>query len=99
MNYDQLDPGIRETVKWLHSFAYRTTDSGDGVSKPAEQRTFDVPHVAIRLHAEAILTAEARSLVMYCQTAGMPLAVVEASYSTADNVALLMLFPRGVNKT
>lgn len=37
MNYDELDPGIRETVRWLQSLGYDTTDSGDGVTKrPAD---------------------------------------------------------------
>lgn len=32
-NYDQLDPGIRETVRRLHSWGFVTTDSGDGITK------------------------------------------------------------------
>ena len=31
--YDELDPGIRETVRWLNKHLFKTTDSGDGVSK------------------------------------------------------------------
>jgi hypothetical protein len=41
-----LDPGIRRVVVWLRSLGYRTTDSGDGVSKPPEARVMgDRPHV------------------------------------------------------
>ncbi len=33
LDYDKLDPGIRETVRWLRGLGFNTTDSGDGVSK------------------------------------------------------------------
>lgn len=32
-DYSQLDPGIRRLVRWLHDNGYKTTDSGDGVTK------------------------------------------------------------------
>ena len=32
-NYDELDPGIRRTVRWVRSLGLETTDSGDGVTK------------------------------------------------------------------
>jgi len=31
--YDDLDPGIRETVRFFTGLGFRTSDSGDGVSK------------------------------------------------------------------
>lgn len=31
--YHELDPGIREVVRWLRRAGYATCDSGDGVSK------------------------------------------------------------------
>lgn len=46
INYDELDPGVRDLVRWLRVYwNLNTTDSGDGVSKPAEARVMDVPHV------------------------------------------------------
>ncbi len=42
-----LDPGIRRVVMWIRGLGLHTTDSGDGVSKPADARVTDVPHVAI----------------------------------------------------
>ena len=33
LDYNTLDPGIREVVRGLVSLGYDTTDSGDGVSK------------------------------------------------------------------
>lgn len=40
-----LDPGIRRLVMHLRALGIPTTDSGDGVSKPADERVLDVPHV------------------------------------------------------
>lgn len=42
----QLDPGIADVVIMLRNLGFNPTDSGDGVSKPDEQRDFDVKHVA-----------------------------------------------------
>lgn len=47
IDYDALDPGIREAVRWLRGLGYWTTDSGDGVTKPAEEQSVDGPHVSI----------------------------------------------------
>ena len=50
-NYDELDPGIRATVRLLNDRGFHTTDSGDGRSKP--QEWFDTgdaipyPHVVV----------------------------------------------------
>jgi hypothetical protein len=45
IDYDLLDPGIREVVRWLRDNGFETTDSGDGKSKPADERVLDYPHV------------------------------------------------------
>lgn len=39
LDYDALDPGIRETVRLLNAAGFETSDSGDGVSKPADWYT------------------------------------------------------------
>lgn len=54
LNYDELDPGIRRTVRWLRSLGYETCDSGDGKTKPAQGLTWedgvrDMAHVCINL--------------------------------------------------
>lgn len=41
----ELDPGIRRVVVWLRSLGCRTTDSGDGASKPDDARVLNFPHV------------------------------------------------------
>jgi hypothetical protein len=42
-----LDAGIRDVVLKLRAAGFHTTDSGDGVSKPCDERTFDGPHVCV----------------------------------------------------
>lgn len=44
-NYAELDPGIRDVVMLLRQARFDTTDSGDGVSKPAEAIELPFPHV------------------------------------------------------
>lgn len=50
-NYDELDPGIRATVRALNDAGFYTTDSGDGVSKPREWyeggHAIPCPHVVV----------------------------------------------------
>jgi len=36
IDYDEIDPGIRDVVRRLREAGYNTTDSGDGVTKFAE---------------------------------------------------------------
>lgn len=50
-DYAALDPGIRDAVRLLRDAGFETTDSGDGRTKPAMARTFDWPHVVVRLRA------------------------------------------------
>ena len=49
-NPADLDPGIRDLVVYLRSCGFETTDSGDGVSKPDDERVFQVPHIVARIH-------------------------------------------------
>lgn len=76
-NYEELDPGIRETVKFLHSFGYRTTDSGDGVSKPAADPTLTVyddylpyPHVVVKTSSPEGAIMEARHIADALEVCG-----------------------------
>lgn len=68
INYEELDPGIRLTVKRLRDNGFETTDSGDGKTKllpgsiydPTEVFTF--PHVACVIDYEALLREATRLL-------------------------------------
>lgn len=63
LDFDVLDPGIRELVRWLVDHGFVTVDSGDGVFKGEngwEPGTFlDVPHVYIQCES----ATEAQSTV------------------------------------
>jgi hypothetical protein len=101
MNYSELDPGIRETVRRLNDLGFETTDSGDGETKlaagwsPDEAR--DVPHVCIRSKA-GDLCMQADRLVRELTRAGMcvePVGhsgiFVQATYDPADGTAVIEL--------
>jgi hypothetical protein len=79
-----LDDGIRYEVVLLNAHGFKTTDSGDGESKPADAIAIDTPHVHAMVRVEA-MKAEAdrmKSLLGADWT-------VEASYSTDDGRAVL----------
>lgn len=59
-DYEQLDPGIRDAVRWFHDLGYETTDSGDGVTKaPDPSCVMPWPHVCVVL-GSSTKTAEAK---------------------------------------
>ena len=51
VNYNELDPGIVDVVRFLNKHGFTTTDSGDGVTKfnsscePLMQCAIPFPHV------------------------------------------------------
>lgn len=60
IDYDSLDSGIRDIVKQLREAGFETTDSGDGVSKPVEERAFDCLHVAAVVRATEMIPESRR---------------------------------------
>lgn len=58
---DELDPGVADLVRELNRRGWRTTDSGDGVSKfdpdspKHDPDAIPFPHVAIRLEPDPTL--------------------------------------------
>ena len=74
LDYSTLDPGVRETVKWLRAHGFNTTDSGDGYSKfehhhcsgtdddPCEvcDTCLDYPHVAMTVKPEKLIAESKR---------------------------------------
>lgn len=98
MNYDELDPGIRDVVRTLHAAGFETTDSGDGESKP--QAWYDCgeaipfPHVLAETTPETMIAdAERMAAVL---GAGWN---IEAEYQTLTKRAHLFartLDPREV---
>lgn len=50
LDYEALDPGIREVVRLIRDAGYETTDSGDGISKRATNPdALPFPHVVVVL--------------------------------------------------
>ena len=56
LDYDKIDPGIRKLVWFLRTLGFRTTDSGDGVSKPSTERMIHRPHVYIEVDPRDLLS-------------------------------------------
>jgi hypothetical protein len=83
-----LDPGIRDLVVALHAAGWRTTDSGDGRSKPPEQRAMDFRHVAVATEPEDML-ADADRLQAWLVQRGEAMEV-EATYWPAGRCAILL---------
>ena len=98
LDYSTLTPGIRETVRWLRSLNFHTTDSGDGVTNVAAgmEGALDVPHVHALVHHEN-MKDEAYRLAREVQLRGLVLepGMIDLRFDPCDRVALLSLY--GVN--
>jgi hypothetical protein len=81
----ELDAGIAEVVQLLAEGGFHTTDSGDGVSKPADERVFNVPHVAATVAPE-VLIAESERMARLLGDQWH----VQATYSPDDKTAVLL---------
>jgi len=88
--YKHLDPGVRDLVAALNAHGFRTTDSGDGVSKPPSGRVFDFPHVFMVV-ASARLVAEADRLHRLRGALGCEGWTVEATYRPGEPAILGLL--------
>lgn len=78
IDYDELDPGIREVVRRLNDAGFTTTDSGDGVSKVdwiANGEALDFPHVHV-ICTGAEMLDETRRLKDVVESWGVRLAPV-----------------------
>ncbi len=106
MNYDELDAGIRETVRLLRDNGFQTTDSGDGTGPGSTLRPWNKqPHGHIAMvcppselvstvDAVAETLAQEAGLVCVPQPPGAPLegeVVVEGSYAASDPVGLVLV--------
>lgn len=97
IDYEDLDPGIRQTVRWFRAHGFSTTDSGDGVSKAEELAddegcALNYPHVVIVVEP-AELIAETDRTIACLKAIGIecdPFGVhVEGSY--AGDIGCIMI--------
>lgn len=90
--YDSLDPGIRETVRWLNDHNFDTTDSGDGTKRDMEC-AMGVSNVAIRVFYEERLVSEADRLLMLIRQCGIKTYpnMIQASYDPVDKIGIILL--------
>ena len=94
-DYDELDPGIRETVRWLRAMGFDTCDSGDG-------KSLDYAHVFIQVRPPMGLESECKRLHFLLTQAGCCIEPVghskiwiEGTYDPSDGSAIIALI--GVN--
>lgn len=101
INYDELDPGIRETVRWMRELGFETIDSGDGSKAGWMEGALDFPHVVARVRPRDMID-ESHRLLAWCSVKESRHKVqVEATYDPADCSAILLLsldatMPEGV---
>lgn len=100
---ESLDPGVRRLVTLLRERGFNTTDSGDGVSKPSDERSMDVPHVAILCPSPSAAIGIVGRVVDVLRDAGVdfdppcdccglaPRCHVQMSWSPLDDVAIVMV--------
>lgn len=94
-NYNALDPGIRETVRFLRGHRFDTIDSGDGYSKGS--LGLDYPHVAMRVGAGRMVT-EAKRLLRLLLNSGVKVGeqgpsgrvFIQASYDPCGGAILFL---------
>lgn len=90
IDYDALDPGIRDVVRAINEWGWETCDSGDGVSKPADYEcALRFPHVFAEAQFVESMIAEAIELAHLLTVRFGPGWYVEANYSTKDSKAIL----------
>jgi hypothetical protein len=77
-----LDAGIRDVVVLLNAHGLRTTDSGDGVSKSADERVFHMPHVVCVVPVDELVNSSHRAARLLG-----PEWEVQAQYNPRDGVA------------
>ena len=100
-DYSELDPGIREVVRWLRDAGFKTTDSGDGVTKLAqgwpEDEVMAFPHVNIE-SSLAYMLKETNELIrmlyekrIQIEPIGGDGVSIQVTYDPADGSASILL--------
>jgi hypothetical protein len=98
-DYEQLDPGIRETVRYLHGCGFITADSGDGSKYPEMECAIPQPMVVCDVtehggYYSGLPLYEAGRLQSVLDDLE-PGWRVELTYSPQDNLCLLVAIRYG----
>lgn len=92
IDYESLDVGIRETVRWVRTLGLNTCDSGDGVSKlDSMDGVLTVPHVAA-ISTRSEMYYHCGILWSALEKLGLQeLAQVQGTYSPSDEQCVITL--------
>jgi hypothetical protein len=97
--YEELAPGIRNTVRWVHELGYETSDSGDGVANQhagmeCSNAWLGVPMVAITVDPYRLRVEADRLWITVLDMAGgksVDPVRIEASYDPHSQVGIILL--------
>ena len=89
INYDELDPGIREIVKKLNNAGFITTDSGDGSKYPDMEGALPFPMIVCKTTVENLIL-ESHRLMSFLKDNDSRFWTVEAVYHPASMITLLI---------
>ena len=92
INYDELDPGIRNLVRTLRCTGFNTTDSGDGSKAKDMECALPFPMVTITTTRDSMCD-EADRLAVLMDAEEDEGWVIEASYSP-DGPAVIILMQK-----
>lgn len=93
--WDDLDPGIRDTVRALWDAGYEPTDSGDGSKAGTMECAIEVAHVFMRCDPADLVRRAGELLILvsdWPESGDYNGNRVEASYSPSDGIGVLSLF-------
>ena len=92
IDFGELDPGVRELVRRLREQNFLTCDSGDGVSKPADERVFDRPHVIISTDPSKMIAEAHRLQTLVDSWVSNDEWECDVSYNPKDGLAFLFVW-------
>lgn len=94
LDYDQLDDGIRHTVRVLRRNGFDTCDSGDGTKANTLGCALDIPNVHMMVSPPGDIIPEALRLreVLEEEGAEVPHGAIQATYDPCDGLALISLY-------
>lgn len=97
-DYDQLDPGIRNTVRRLHGWGFATCDSGDGSKADTMECAVSEPMIAIVVSPEDLVRESLRLADclrvhgVHLETIGDDGPNIQATFDPADQSSVILLF-------